>query len=676
VSVVENTVVVSRGCGVTTAGDLISLEEDRTYTQVLPYVINDHAPYAPFQGIVGLQLWELFPAEYEDDRTKENISAAFLADKVVMLYLESQITAADNCTGVSCDNQGDRFQNRLYVLLVRQTDAVHLIEASHRQAAAACSKLPRIFVRRVQIDALPYDISLKSFQSFIQSLVEKFSKALETSYNQISAVMNPEYGGISPVAEWQKILQIKFKEYSKNATIQYIYDWLKDLFDAYEEFRLATCCWLSACLPAETWFPKHLLLGELTLSSCQAQYRHYFLRTPAVLDCKYSRDHAIWLHRRIGHLIEGFQIPVLRRSADIQEFRGELAANNFSNLSLRARLDKIPLNNMFLRVTPPKITPSHTRTSALGDRAMPFYYKPSVREHWSYEKGSRCQSSDILSFHPPQNPPDYVEEPFNYAIDQFSFYRIEGILNEEIDDIVKVIRTLRNEYNLAFDIVALRTDAQQSLFKGDVTFETRGFEREYQDIIDDIRTLYRSLAPASQHPAPVIRAARDLSRMATPATRVITRVDLGGIKSSRPLLDAISRFELDLSNFTLNPGTLLPSFPLDNIQLSYAEFTRRRNAALSSLHKREPAKVVDALIGKLNTLDKIKQAYDAYIREFEEKLTFGNYFQKHPGLEHAAGVTRGGTFVLVYKDFFEKNSRSPVQRVVADFYLPYLGNIS
>lgn len=673
--VVDSAVVVSRGFGVTTEGDLIRFPDELTYTQMLPYTLADHAGYEPFQKIAGLSLWELFPANYADtnDTAKQGLTTNFLADKVVMLYLESQVKAADSCTGVACDNQGDQFQNRLHVLLVRKTDAVNLIEATHRQAAAACASQPRAKSRRVGVDALAYDISLKRFQAFIQSLAQRFAKLLDESYSLINQVMDPEYGGVSPIPAWQRILQASVKQNSVNANIQYVYGWLKDLFDAYEEFRLASCCWLTACVPAESWFPKHLLLGELTVTACQPEFRHYFLRSPAVLDCEDGRRKAIWLHQRIGHLIEGFAIPVLQRSLVVGAVRTNLATTALARITqpLPSRLDTLVLKNQFLRVTPPQIIPSHPRTAALGDRAIPFYYEPTVRPFWSYEKTKRCQSDDILSFHLPANPPAYVSDPFNFDIDKFAFYRIEGILNEEVSDVMNVLQGLRTQYNLSFSLVALRVDAQQSLFKEAIPPEVSNLEREYQNIINDIRALYGSLTVVATPVKPVRTVVAGNGNIAT-IEKVVTRSNLGQIKASQPFLDAVSKFESELVKFTVNPAILLPSFPLENIQLDYAEFARRRDAALSSLNKREPVKIVDAIIQKLTTLDRIKQAYDGVM----QRGTFGSFLQSNPGLEHGAGVSRGGTFVLVYKDVPEPNSRVIPQRVIADFYLPYMGTIS
>jgi len=34
-----------------------------------------------------------------------------------------------------------------------------------------------------------------------------------------------------------------------------------------------------------------------------------------------------------------------------------------------------------------------------------------------------------------------------------------------------------------------------------------------------------------------------------------------------------------------------------------------------------------------------------------KELTLSHFIEKHPGLEHKAGVTKGGTFVIIYQDY-------------------------
>ena len=61
-------------------------------------------------------------------------------------------------------------------------------------------------------------------------------------------------------------------------------------------------------------------------------------------------------------------------------------------------------------------------------------------------------------------------------------------------------------------------------------------------------------------------------------------------------------------------------------------------------------------------IDVLKREYMLRLRNYQQQLTFLNYYKKHPGLEHKAGVPKGGTFVLVY-DGEERLLREPVNAV-------------
>jgi hypothetical protein len=66
---------------------------------------------------------------------------------------------------------------------------------------------------------------------------------------------------------------------------------------------------------------------------------------------------------------------------------------------------------------------------------------------------------------------------------------------------------------------------------------------------------------------------------------------------------------------------------------------------------------LDLLIDELGLLTNIcvddrlqvlKDEYTARLKQYQQQLVFLNYYKDHPGLEHKAGVPKGGTFVLVY----------------------------
>ncbi len=86
------------------------------------------------------------------------------------------------------------------------------------------------------------------------------------------------------------------------------------------------------------------------------------------------------------------------------------------------------------------------------------------------------------------------------------------------------------------------------------------------------------------------------------------------------------------------------------------------------------ALIKSELLSRLRLLDELtcSMAFDDLVAVMEQRremqnrlLLLGPFAQQHPGLEHFAGVPRGGTFILVYGDD---------QQVVADFALPYMLN--
>ncbi len=637
----KSTITVSRGCGVTSEGDLICFETEKTYNAFLPFNLSEHAAYAPFGAISNFKPLELFPAEFTTIETPTLLTALpDLNQMVVMLYLESQVKAADECTGVSCDNKGDLFNNRLHVLLVKRTEAAVLIEATHREAMMSCSRLPNPPSRRVHLDSLPYNISFNRFKVFVRNMGSTLSSTFSTSYNLVKNVLT-EYYPTSPIPQWQKILTDKITLHSSNANIQYVYDWLKDLFDAYNEFRDATCDWLVACAPPETAFPQHLLLGEFSTSpptqpACPVgPYRHRFIQSPTIGSD--AKQKALWLFDRIGRLIEGFEIPDLRRRFEAPLFT--------------------------------KITPSRTREVALGNRAMPFYYKPDTKLFWSYDKMKQCRTGDILSFHLPTSPTANVLNPFIFDIEKLSFYRIEGFLNENLLEVLTTIQNLRMQHNLAFDLIALRADAQQRIFTTDGMYRFIDLEREFDDVMDEVNCLTATLTPlktgvATDMPDKIKASPADMGRVSKVVFNKDPKIKAYIAKANRYIEKAIASGVQILTGSNVDES-------LATLRLSYPEFSKVMVGLKTALRPRQPKHTVDCIFEKLDTLDKIKKAYDARVKQIEEDLTFGNYLLKHPGMEHAAGVPRSGTFILVYTSSTLK-SKTPLYTVVADFYLPYL----
>jgi len=52
----------------------------------------------------------------------------------------------------------------------------------------------------------------------------------------------------------------------------------------------------------------------------------------------------------------------------------------------------------------------------------------------------------------------------------------------------------------------------------------------------------------------------------------------------------------------------------------------------------------------IERLEALKNEYLRRIAQYRMAKNFSYYFRKHGGIEHKAGVPRGGTFILVYHE--------------------------
>ncbi|RCR69480.1 PKD domain-containing protein [Larkinella punicea] len=587
----DNTITVSAGYGVTTDGDLLSLETT-IYTKAVDYVLIDHPDYKPFDDNSDLNLWEIFPANYTDDtQTILPLTDLDLSDKVVVLYLESEAKVDDKCTGVACDAKGKVFLNQLRVMLVRKSDANALISTGLRQAAAACTRLPVLTMTRVRLDDRPYTPSLQRFQVFLRRTAVRLADGLRDAYELIRAV---DPANLTPMTAPANTLLELTRKVSANYNSQYVYDWLKDLHDAYTAFREATCHWLVACMPLNNSFPKHLLAGELVTEPglCQPQFRHEWIRSQAVAPAADSRRKAFWLYQRILKMIELFDVPETR----------------FDRFSITGRGTVTTLISL-------KITPDPYRKSPIDQRAMPFYYQPAMRAFWSYEQHKHCRTGFIHSYHRPQPALPEIQNPFAYALETYPFYRIEGFVGAGVLTTLNEILSQRRIHNLAFEVLALRLDADQLLITQDQPFDFADLTADFEDLQAQILC----------H-VPEVDGRIPPFDLALPMTPAIFRVRWS------------------------------------NYQLIVSRFAGQRAAM--------------CILAKLPLLQKLKDAYEKRKAAFEANLTFGPFLLQHPGLEHGAGVPPGGTFVMVYKDPVMARKDRRLRKggesiVVADFYLPY-----
>ncbi len=455
------TLTISKGVGVTSEGFLITIGDCPT-TRYRVYNKPDSVSYPPFEH-EDLVLHELLTGTAITTPEEEifDLDEAFLADKVVLLYLECFDKDLKSCLGKSCDELG---VDRIFTLRKLVVDKAQLEDliwpnlgsgeneglGNGKPASSFSGKqaLQPFLWKRPKLHAevsTYYEMCLK----YIELLAsDSFMENLSQTYAVYEPILNDIYenpfdtaiitDAIAKIAEY---INSHFAMERPLYGVQYIYDFVKDLALAYDEFRMVAYDLASNCCPDQSIFPKHLMLGEACVEIDELcaldAYRNEFTPSPVLDKQGYLRDKVRFLHKRMVLLIESFDLERL-----LQPTEWDL-----------------------------KITPSCEKKGTLSQRSIPYYYDSkrqsqfeklgNLESNWNFELHRKCYCSDYpqqLSYDNHQfgkTDEHPITTPLAYDLDQFNFLRIEGILGKPKNNVVKEIEAAKKTWQLAFDVKAV-----------------------------------------------------------------------------------------------------------------------------------------------------------------------------------------------------------------------------
>lgn len=603
---------VSKGAALTSDGDLLHLDDDTQFTQYKP-IDNRLTGYAVFSGPAGG--WELLPANLTDPDAKPLVDWAEsipMNDLVVLLYLNSYLRPTELCTGADCDNQGPTQKAELKVALVSIAD-LNQATSEQERFKNPYFELPTVAMERVIFGANTKETTdlRTAFGKAVDAVIEPLSAALTTSFNPFRKLLTPLYNNTDPTPLWTRQLRATLTNHRDKNTIQYVYDYFGDLIDAYTEFREATFDLYVENSPDSRLFPKHIVLGELltSTSGMAPTSRHLFWLSP-LFDKQDNRVRkAQLLHWRISLLVRGFDVP---------------------GLSM-----------------PIRITPSRNAGRDLGDRAIPYYYYMSrfdLVANWSFDAAQKRRTSDILSYHTAS------AEPLKYRLGSYDFFRIEGHLGKNVDDVSKQIDSIKKQYNLSFRIEIIQLEDKKSTLPTRVNLSLANQSSLFQQYRDELFT--------------------NLSRVKTFSAELVERIAGSNVKED--IRTVTARKNTDLNDKITEVSNVLKSdfqtIDLDKFNNSFREIltiSDDLNKTVQDVTDSSTITPIQKLVadGNFNKVGSVLGKLKLNLDASKELSIFHKFLEKHPGLEHQAGVAPGGTFVLVYS--------SDSKLIVADFALPY-----
>lgn len=636
------TVTVTGGVGVTTDGDLLYLDAGTVYDRWRPYDASFPAYPPLYQGgnVNGTMhgAWELFPAGTEGapGRPLGELAAAAgvpLGDLFAVLLMESYRQDDDLCSGTDCDNLGARAVNTRKLLLVERA-AVAALRGGQATPAQVYARLPEIAARRAVLPQTLANAAQLStaYRTACTAIHDRLLEVLPEIFTHAGAVL----GGVLPAGTWT-LWRGKLADYQRDFSgnrvgIQYYYDFLKDVVEAYNEFRERLFADDTWCSPPITSFPKHLLLGQLTAQAGVAPSRTGWYPSPVTSRTAGELDHARFLAQRLDALIRGF------------------AVGTDPALAIR-------------------VTPSAMEDRPLEDRALPFYYAPGgadpVHHYWSWRLARRGAEDATYSYwgNTYASPTSPAADPLAYQVGRATFFRVEGVVGKSVGAAVEALEEAIADHTLPFSVRAV-------LLGSDRTKIVKRPGRKLTDL---------------HHLHQVIR--RDAAVRLDDA-RVFTANYSQEVLSAVDATDVFLLDEVDARNTVRTAATTSGA----TVQ-SRATQARNRTAGSYSAYRQQAGALqadVTAAIEAANTLafhavpvadtpyitpldtlsaglqtqwlPWIDQVLDWKTEQEDTRLFFSAFARRHPQVEHFGGVARGGTLVLLHDD---------AGVVVAEVTLPY-----
>lgn len=480
---VKTEVKITKGCGVTSEGYLITFST-KAYTQYKKYKVDTPRVYEKFYKLdaggnkIPMDVWELKQAAVDPDLN--SIDGDFLKDKVILLFVELKEEDNKNCDPNSCDDKGINVTVSFLPLAVDKADAALLMGTTAGSFGVnTYTALPELRMKRWDVPNTSPVYSQDIFEAYLKVLDKSFLDSVETTLKNIYSVFgtivaneytNNPFTGLSAKFSFLFNGNININQL---VHLQYYYDLFSDLLMAYQEFRKAGTHVLSTCCPDSDLFPRHLLLGEAipSVTTGIVPYRHYFIYSP-LFDQQNMIAELNSLFTKLVLLTDQFFLPAIQ-------------GNNTKE-------------DTFLR-----ITPSMLWDVPLSAKAIPYYYQVNSGSKplylsWDYRRTLLNDAKRNLSYHAAQyNATDnFITSPLLYDLEPYNFLRVEGIVGKPYIHVLKQVKQQITKNRLPVDIIALNTENGLSALRQLNTvnkFRTAETGMEMLCHFQDLESMYDSM---------------------------------------------------------------------------------------------------------------------------------------------------------------------------------------
>lgn len=688
---------ISKGIALTSQGYLLQLC-DTLYTHFIPYVSpelpndlyflkqcgeiqNKDIPYYSKGNIL-----ELVPETDKEVESKTSLNTISLQDYAIVLFLEAEQIELKNCDNQDCNDKGSRINFIIKPLLVRRSDLNTTPRISFHS----------ILLKRFNVPVAEMATTTDILQGFLDitddNTLGNLSKNLTNSWDRFAVPLglpkqNP-LKGLNLINQRKKL----DTNPSQRIYIQYFYDFVDDLLKAYIEFRSKVREVFGDCCPDEMDFPLHINLGlanQNTILGRRNTFRQYFELSPIINGQDKKSEEAALLLERLVAMVEGFSIDELNPQDPIVITPTNLGHEYLSYRAIPYYYDWNRLNPLWY------FNRSYSGNEAynLGYRAAAQTNAPEpVRKPLLYDierfDSFRIEGHIGMNYQVVLRELIGQKQNFNLPIDVLALNAIDltDILNGR--NVKCHIEDLESDYRVM--ITGIVCQLQQIIeYVGNLRPQRTISETSKEAVSAKSRDFYisRNLAEMQK----TIR--KDVSKnqqISITNAEIINNLALKNAEPGDKLADLVA---MDVGNFIVNHKALyeyiikqpdllliflkqlaeivkyllsrdLQSFEEEsygNIWTPYSKTVEKLMEEAENSNNPE----IQRYFSKSNyelyfkcpneKLFALKEEYRHRIEQYHAAVNFSEYFKKHPGMEHKAGVPKGGTFILVYHGITRQN---------------------
>jgi hypothetical protein len=481
------TLRLSRGVAVTSEGYLIA-EDEVVFDRFRPYTVP--IPSGPtataeekakarypflFSGNTQRQAFELLPTDFQPapgEAAPTALSDAFVADKTVLLFLETNLESLKNCDVNDCSDKGSEMNLTLRRLLVTRTVADTILDeeekiagrpvdrASHPRLGLSPLAIEKINPAGAQIDNLP-ELYLRTLTT-AGSAAQQLMPAMRAAWEAYRPLLQDLYPAVrfpnGPIPNHHFFnMAAAFAE--TPTLVQYLHGGVHDVLRTYNEFIERAALFDTECNPNPARFPRHVLAGDVEPLPVT------FSRAPSTL-AEYANYDP--LTATGGPAPEGPPAP--RRHHFVPSPAVADGADKLAELrSLFSRMVLLPQTyaTRGLLGADIEFTPSRDGAAPLGERAIPFYYRfertGDLFANWSWRKARAGLYGSIFSY---QFTASAQQHPLVFRQDGEDFVRIEGVVGKPLGTAMQSLIDQKRALGVSFSIepvwIGMRSDASQN----------------------------------------------------------------------------------------------------------------------------------------------------------------------------------------------------------------------